>query len=90
MDALPASRERVDPGKPIVGRITLIPLRLQCEFTSKTGRAMTLKPDVVLTAMLVTSAASALAAGFVLVRGASRRRVLKDAERRRESPSETV
>ena len=90
VDALPASRESVDPGQPIVGRITLIPLGLQCEFTSTTGRAMTLKPDVVLTVMLATSAASVLAAGLVLVQGSSRRRVLLDAERHRESPSETV
>ena len=90
VDALPASRESVDPGQPIVGRITLIPLGLQCEFTSMTGRAMTLKPDVVLTAMLATSAASVLAAGLVLVQGNSRRRVLLDAQRRRENSSETV
>ena len=90
VDALPASRESVDAGQPIVGRITLIPLGLQCEFTSMTGRAMTLKPDVVLTAMLATSAASVLAAGLVLVQGSSRRRVLLDTERHRESPSETV
>lgn len=90
VDALPASRESVDPGQPLVGRITLIPLGLQCDFRSMTGRAMTLKPDVVLTAMLATSAASVFAAGLVLVQGSSRRRVLLDAERRRESPSESV
>ena len=83
------SRKR-RPRQPIVGRITLIPLGLQCEFTSMTGRAMTLKPDVVLTAMLATSAASVLAAGLVLVQGNSRRRVLLDAQRRRENSSETV
>ncbi|TFC97397.1 hypothetical protein [Cryobacterium sp. TmT3-12] len=90
MDELPALRESVDPGEPIVGRITLIPLGLECEFTSMTGKAMTVKPDLVLTAMLATSAAFVLAAGLVLVQGSSRRRVLLDAERHRESLSETV
>ncbi|TFC96807.1 hypothetical protein [Cryobacterium breve] len=90
VDELPALRESVDPGEPIVGRITLIPLGLECEFTSMTGKAMTVKPDLVLTAMLATSAAFVLAAGLVLVQGSSRRRVLLDAERHRESLSETV
>lgn len=91
VDALPASRESVDPGQPVVGRITLIPLGLQCEFTSMTGRSMTLKPDLMLTVMLVTSAASVLAAGSVMVQGTNRRRVLPDEQRPSgESPTEMV
>jgi hypothetical protein len=80
VDALPTSRASVDPLQPIVGQVTLIPLGLECAFTSMNGRATTLKPDWVLTVMVGASAASVLAAGIVAILGISRRRALADAQ----------
>jgi len=91
VDALPASRASVDPLQPIVGQITLIPLGLECTFTSMTGRATILKPDWVLTMMVGAVVASVLAAGMVAALGISRRRDPADARGPAvENPDEKV
>ena len=77
VDVLPAAGVSVDSSQPIIGTLTMVPIGLQCSFTSKDGEMVITKPDWFSSAMAGTSVVSLLGV-CVLAIGFRQRRQLSD------------